>query len=42
MLAIVFRDACNLAKKVVGSSEALSELLVFVNLDIYISQLDDE
>ena len=38
MLAIVPRDACNLAKKVVGSSEALSKLLVSVNLDIYISQ----
>ena len=38
MLAIVLREACDLAKNVVCSSEALSELLVSVNLDIYISQ----
>ena len=38
ILAIVFREACNLAKQVVCRSEALSELLVSVNLDIYISQ----
>ena len=38
ILAIVFSEACNLAKKVVGSSEAVSEFLVSVNLDICISQ----
>ena len=38
LFAIIFRFACDLANDLVCSSEALSELLVSVNLDIYISQ----
>ena len=38
LCSIIIREVCNLAKEVVCSSEALSELLVSVNLDIYINQ----
>ena len=36
--SIIFRDICDLAKKVVCSSDALSELLVSVHLDVYINR----
>ena len=39
-MLIIFREVCDVAKKVIWSAEALSELLVSVNFDIYLNQMN--
>ena len=39
-MLIIFREACDVAKEVFCSAEALSELLVSVNFDIYLNQMN--